>query len=344
MKFVPFEFLFHIPKFGNFWSSENNLFLFYKLGSVWIFGNSFKFCFGPSSVEQYRAEPPVWNRPMATRLTTTAPSMSAPACSMSTAPDVGCCHRTAYHRSDRPPATCSMSCSSSPLPMCTDHLPYPLWKCEEKAKATSPLPSLSHCALLCALLHSAAGARLASYTPRQPASGARATRTIVAPLRDIAAAAVHRKPRPRSDVVIRFPHRKGLVVDSPHWLFPSPGDTSSWTPSSPWCSTSLESATSHQLPAPMATAPRCSRHFPHHRERLSVDHLVRSSSDPADTTTSSAHVLWRSPTSPSPPARTPMAPHRRPLCPDRVPPWDRLCGEPSSPIHLKQSPYPVALL
>jgi hypothetical protein len=80
------------------------------------------------------------------------------------------------------------------------------------------------------------------------------------------------------------------------------------------------------------------------REHLSMHHLVWSSSDPTDTTTSSTCVLRRSPTSPSSPTRAPTAPHQRLLCPDRTPSWDRICSESSSPFHLKCTPYPATLL
>jgi hypothetical protein len=102
------------------------------------------------------------------------------------------------------------------------------------------------------------------------------------------------------------------------------------------------------LPEPLAAAqsrPQATpRHHFFHREHLSMDRLVRSSSDPTDTTTSSARVLRRSPTSPSSPARAPKAPHQRLLRPDCTPLWDRICGEPSSQFHLKRAPYPAALL
>jgi hypothetical protein len=70
------------------------------------------------------------------------------------------------------------------------------------------------------------------------------------------------------------------------------------------------------------------------REHLSMDRLVRSSSNPTGTTTSSARALRRSPTPPSSPARAPTTRHRCLLRPNRAPPWDRIYGEPSSLIHL----------
>jgi hypothetical protein len=105
-----------------------------------------------------------------------------------------------------------------------------------------------------------------------------------------------------------------------------------------------KSSTRVHMNQPTTTALRCRRRFPRCRERFSVDRLIWSSSDPADTTTTSAHVLRRSPTSPTPPVCAPPAPHRCPLGSDRVLLWDRLCGQPSSPIHLKRAPYPAALL
>jgi hypothetical protein len=100
------------------------------------------------------------------------------------------------------------------------------------------------------------------------------------------------------------------------------------------------------LPEPLAAARSRPQATPCHRffrrEHLSMDRLVWSSSDPTDTTTSSACVLRRWPTPPSSLARAPTTPHQCLLHPDRVRPWDRICGEPSSPIHLSRAPYPAA--
>jgi hypothetical protein len=40
MKHVPFELVFQIPMFEIFWNSRSNIFIFYKLESVWILKNN----------------------------------------------------------------------------------------------------------------------------------------------------------------------------------------------------------------------------------------------------------------------------------------------------------------